>query len=159
MKFTENLSEAMEKLHTGGAFLTVRDGERINTMTISWGNIGYEWKMPVFVTLVRDSRYTKEFIDSAKKFTVTVPLDNSMRSALAYCGKNSGRDVDKFSECNITATEDAAIVCPSIVYVCEIVYSQRMDLSDFPLLKESDYSSGDIHTMYYGKIVEARRVD
>ncbi len=159
MKFTENLSEAMEKLHTGGAFLTSRDGDKINTMTISWGNIGFEWNMPIFVTLVRDSRYTKEFIDSAGRFTVTVPTDASMKSALAYCGSRSGRDVDKFAECKLEATEDAAIVCPSIVYVCEVVYSQRMDLSNFPKLAGAQYSSGDIHTMYYGKIVVARKGD
>lgn len=156
MKFTENLSEGMERLHTAGAFLTVRDGEKINTMTISWGNIGFEWKMPVFVTLVRETRYTKKLLDNAKRFTVTVPMDDSMKSALAYCGSKSGRDVDKFKECSLEATDDAAIVCPSIVYVCEVVYSQKMDLTDFPELAAAEYSSGNIHTMYYGKIVEAR---
>jgi len=74
-----------------GAFLTAMSDGKVNTMTISWGTIGIEWGEDVFVTLVRDSRFTKGFIDNSGKFTVTIPKDDSMKEALAICGTKSGR--------------------------------------------------------------------
>jgi hypothetical protein len=31
-----------------GAFLTVKSGEALNTMTIGWATIGYVWGKPIF---------------------------------------------------------------------------------------------------------------
>lgn len=53
-------------------------------MTISWGNIGFQWRKPVFIALVRESRYTKEFIDKSNEFTVTIPFGDSMKEELAF---------------------------------------------------------------------------
>ena len=44
-----------------GILLTTKRGEEVNTMTIGWGHIGIEWKVPIFVAYVRESRYTKQF--------------------------------------------------------------------------------------------------
>ena len=41
--FTEGLEEVMDNLHKGGAFLTAGDDKKCNTMTISWGSVGYMW--------------------------------------------------------------------------------------------------------------------
>ncbi|NMB08592.1 MAG: flavin reductase family protein, partial [Tissierellia bacterium] len=102
MDYTLNLVEALKSLEERGAFLTVKDNEnRVNTMTIGWGNIGYEWGRPVFIVLVRESRYTHELLENAKDFTVSIPLDNKMNKALGYCGSKSGRDYDKFKECDL----------------------------------------------------------
>ena len=40
MNFYENLEDAMKNLTTRGAFLTVKNNQGVNTMTISWGYIG-----------------------------------------------------------------------------------------------------------------------
>ena len=53
MKFYENLSVAMENLTKRGAFLTVKEGGKVNTMTISWGYVGFSWNKPFFVAMVR----------------------------------------------------------------------------------------------------------
>jgi aminoglycoside phosphotransferase (APT) family kinase protein len=60
-----------------GAFLTVRAGEALNTMTIGWATIGYVWRKPVFMVLVRDSRHTFGIIEKAADFTVSVPIPHS----------------------------------------------------------------------------------
>ena len=40
MDYTLNLVEALKSLEERGAFLTVKDNEnRVNTMTIGWGNM------------------------------------------------------------------------------------------------------------------------
>lgn len=42
--FTNNIEEALDNLYVGGAFFTVGDSVKANTMTISWGSIGYMWE-------------------------------------------------------------------------------------------------------------------
>ena len=41
-----------------GVFLTVKEGESVNTMTVGWGNVGYIWNKPVLMVPVRYSRHT-----------------------------------------------------------------------------------------------------
>lgn len=159
IKFTEHLEKGMELLHTQGAFLTVKAGDKINTMTISWGNVGYEWNRPIFTVLVRKSRYTFDFMESSDNFTVSIPLTKDLKKALAVCGSKSGRDIDKFKECNLNLENSKKVSTPIIGecelhYECKIVYKQEMN-PDF-LSKdiiESSYADGDYHTLYYGEIV------
>ena len=50
MNFYENLEDAMKNLTTRV--------QGVNTMTISWGYIGFSWNKPYFVAMVRPQRYT-----------------------------------------------------------------------------------------------------
>ncbi len=142
-----------------GAFLTTKKGERVNTMTISWGYTGIEWGEDVFIAMVRDSRFTKPFIDETGYFTVTLPLDDSMKEALAFCGTKSGRDFDKIKECSLKLREGRKtavpiIDCKAIAVECQVMYAQRMDEKLMsPDFKEKFYNSGDLHTLYHGKIL------
>ncbi len=126
-------------------------------MTIGWGNIGYEWGRPVFLVLVRGSRYTHELLENAKDFTISIPFDNKMNKALGYCGSKSGRDFDKFKECNLEIIDSKSVESPAIgncqmIYECKIVYKHNMDLDalDWGGIKDEWYSKGDGHTIYYG---------
>ena len=49
----------LDTAFSSGAFLCSGD----NVMVASWGMIGVMWGKKVFVAPVRESRYTKEFID------------------------------------------------------------------------------------------------
>ncbi|NMA85883.1 MAG: flavin reductase family protein [Tissierellia bacterium] len=156
-----NLVESLKNLQERGAFLTVKDQkDRINTMTIGWGNIGYEWGRPVFLVLVRGSRYTHELLENAKDFTISIPFDNKMNKALGYCGSKSGRDFDKFKECNLEIIDSKSVESPAIgncqmIYECKIVYKHNMDLDALDWgIKDEWYSKGDGHTIYYGEIVD-----
>ncbi len=160
VNFTENLERGMESLRTQGAFLIVRSGEKIDTMTIGWGNVGYVWNRPIFTVMVRKSRYTHELIENSDNFTVSIPLNKNLKSALTVCGSKSGRDIDKFKECNLTLENSKKVDTPIISecelhYECKIVYKQEMNselLSND--IVESSYKDGDYHTLYYGEIVE-----
>ena len=44
--------------------VTAGDASRFNTMTASWGGVGYLWNKPVVFVFVRPERYTFEFIES-----------------------------------------------------------------------------------------------
>ncbi|MGH4119744.1 flavin reductase family protein [Clostridium sp.] len=159
VNFTENLEKGMRFLHTQGAFLTVKSGEKINTMTISWGNVGYEWNRPIFTVLVRKSRYTHDLIENSDDFTVSIPLSKDLKNALAVCGSKSGRDIDKFKECKLTPEDSRNVDTPIIGecelhYECKIVYKQDMNPKLLSKdVAESSYADGDYHTLYYGEIV------
>lgn len=159
MSFTLNLENTMNYLHKQGAFLTTRNDKTTNTMTISWGNIGFEWNRPIFTILVRKSRYTHEIIDKSQEFSVSVPFNDNFKKALALCGSKSGRDLDKITESGLTLREGQVIATPSIVgcemvYECKVVYQQDMDPNLLSKsIKDSAYKNDDYHTIYYGEIL------
>lgn len=159
--FINNMELGMESLHKSGAFLTVKSEDKVNIMTISWGNIGFEWGKPIFTVLVRKSRYTHDFLEKSKEFTVSIPTDSSYKEALSFCGTNSGRDVDKITKCNIALLDSSSVATPvvkgcEVCYECKIVYSQDMDLSKLSpeLVTYSSYNEGNEHTFYFGEIVK-----
>ena len=53
------------------ALVTAGNKEKANTMTVSWGGVGVLWGKNVAFIFVRDSRYTKEFIDANEFFSIT----------------------------------------------------------------------------------------
>ena len=52
----------LENVGKGVLMTTAADG-KVNTMTIGWGTLGIQWKKPIFIAFVRQSRYTKELLD------------------------------------------------------------------------------------------------
>lgn len=161
--YLQNAEETMKKI-TRGAFLTVRAGSQVNTMTIGWATIGFVWKKEVFMVAVRDSRHTFSLMETSDNFTVTVPLDTSFREAVAFCGTKSGRDVDKFRECGLRQKEavhvtSPVIDIPGIHYECRIIYKSAMN----PDLLDTDfnqlYPERDYHTLYFGEILACYETD
>lgn len=152
------LNEFVEQLPKG-AFLTVKSVEKVNTMTIGWGLGGIMWSKPMLMVAVRYSRYTYELIEKANDFTVSVPKFNTMKEELMFCGTKSGRDYDKFKECNLTLMNVEESTIPIIKecdlhFVCRKVYQQSME----PSLIKSDnvankYKDNNFHVMYYGEIL------
>jgi flavin reductase (DIM6/NTAB) family NADH-FMN oxidoreductase RutF len=151
-------SQALEILQKG-AFLTTQAQGKVNTMTIGWGSVSFLWRKPMFLVMVRPSRHTHGMIDAAKEFTVTLPLDDQLKEALALCGSKSGRDMDKLAAAGLTALPGQKIATPVIAgncihYECRVVYRQDMDQDALAaMLQHSCYASGDYHTLYYGEIV------
>ncbi len=156
MKFNEKLSEAMEHFSTRGGFLTVKGNGIENTMTISWGFVGFIWNKPHFIVVVRPQRYTRQAIDGADSFTVSVPFGN-LKQELGICGTKSGADIDKKQV--VTFKPARSVSSPvidgcSVYYECKISYRDAFDeglLPDF--IKESFYKD-DYHLIFFGEIVD-----
>jgi flavin reductase (DIM6/NTAB) family NADH-FMN oxidoreductase RutF len=147
---------AMDKIRKG-AFLTVRAGDRLNTMTIGWATIGFCWQKPIFMVAVRDSRHTFGIIEDATDFTVTIPAGD-MQKEIMFCGTKSGRDMDKFAECGLTTARSLQVASPIIDlpglhFECRIVYKSAMDPSHLVPEYESLYPQKDYHTLYFGEIL------
>jgi len=160
LRFTDNLEQALECLKEKGAFLTVKNEETRNTMTIGWANIGYEWFRPIFTVLVRKSRYTYTVIEKSDEFTVSIPIDDSMKEAINFCGTKSGREMDKYKACGLKLKNGQVTNTPvidgcGIYYECKIVYKQEINpafLSE-DIKKVYGDNNPDYHTLYYGEIV------
>jgi len=156
--YLANADEIMEKI-TKGAFLTVKSGDRVNTMTIGWATIGFVWQRKVFMVAVRDSRHTFQLMEEADNFTVSIPADTSCKDALMFCGTKSGRDHDKFKECNLVQKPAAQVASPVIDipgthYECKIVYKTAMDSAFLDNALEKLYPNKDYHTLYFGEILD-----
>ncbi len=142
-----------------GAFLTVKSGNKINTMTIGWGSIGFIWRRPMMMVMVRYSRFTHELIKDATDFSVSVPLDGHLKKTLAEVGSKSGRDLNKFDAFEITPEAARSINSPVIadcglIYECRILYKQPMEPGILDeVLEDKWYHDKDYHVLYYGEIV------
>lgn len=84
--------------------ITAGTPEKYNTMTASWGCIGWLWNKPVAVIFVRPERYTHDFVEAGDYVTLSF-LGNTPEARRIYnfCGSKSGRDYDKAKETGLTA--------------------------------------------------------
>ncbi len=161
--FNDYIKLAMEILPKG-AFLTTKSEGMVNTMTIGWGYLGFAWGMPTAAVMVRESRFTKIAMDKEMEFTLTFPLDDSLKKELGYCGTKSGRDTDKIADCGFELLEGKTVStpvinCKSLVFECKTlaVTNQTSDLS-VPEIKEKWYKNGDLHTFYFAKVVNCYKI-
>lgn len=150
----------ISQLGQGGAFLTVALGDKVNTMTVGWTTLGRMWNKPICVVPVRFSRYTRQLIQEADSFTLSVPLDGNLREALAYCGSKSGRDVDKFRELDLKQRPGTVVSSPGIdgcdiIVECRVVHKQTLEpLNLAPEIKDKWYVDDDYHILFYGEVVK-----
>ena len=161
-EYAPQILEAVDK----GVLLTAKADGKVNPMTIGWGTMGIQWKKPVFIVFVRQSRYTKALLDKNPEFTINIPIGTCDKNILSVCGRESGRDVDKIQKLGLTLVEGETVSVPGILQLpltleCKVIYKQDQELSALDeVSRERFYKSGtrddgDFHTAYYGEISAA----
>ena len=132
--------------------------EAFNTMTASWGGVGYLWNQPVAFVFVRPERYTYEFMEANSHFTLSF-LEEAHRNAHKICGFHSGRDMDKAKAAGLTIANhaDGNLIFDQarMTLGCRKLYSDMLDAGNFieRELTERWYGSkGGYHRMYIGGI-------
>lgn len=157
--YTDHYPAVIDALSSRGLLLGSYDASgKANIMTIGWGALGSVWGEPMWIVLVRPTRYTFQCIEHTGCFTVNVPTEGQ-GMACATCGTLSGRDTDKFAECGLTAQRATSVLAPAvdecpIVYECQVVHSN--DVAPEKLTEDilgGAYVDGNFHRVYYGKIV------
>lgn len=158
--------EIMGKV-SDGVLLTTKRGEQVNSMTISWGGLAVEWGKLLFIAYVRESRFTREFLDSTGEFTVNLPVGNFDKKITAVCGSKSGRDMDKIADLGLTLEEPEEVGAPGIrelplTLECRVVFKQEQDLNNLDAADmkrwypDAEYNGGpNKHTAFYAEIVAA----
>ena len=137
--------------------ITAGTKESYNTMTASWGAIGELWNKDVCFIFIRPQRYTLEFTEREEYFTLSF-FGEEYKKALAFCGRNSGRDCDKAKETGLTPMEidgSMSFEESETVIVCNKLFYQDIDPEGF-VDKTIDgvcYPEKDYHRMYVGEVV------
>lgn len=90
--------------------------EKPNAITIAWTGIINSDPVKTYVS-IRPSRYSYELIKGSGKFVINLTTEALVR-ATDFCGVRSGRDMDKFDKCGITASpafelEDTPVIAES----------------------------------------------
>lgn len=137
--------------------ITAGSKEKVNTMTASWGGLGVLWGKNVVYIFVRDSRYTKEFIDANDTFSLTFFEGN--HPALKYLGTVSGREEDKIAGARFHTNysgDTPFIDEGNLVFLCKKLSATRMSADQFidVNIASTFYKDNDMHTMYVGEITQ-----
>ena len=162
VEYTMLLRETLRKLTDPGLLLVSLDERgKANPMTIGWGTPGVIWGRPMFLVLVRPSRYTYRCIERSGDFTVNVPAAG-MEDFVAFCGSASGRDHDKLAEKGMTASPSLKVSSPIIQeciahYECRVVHKNDVIPDELEgNISNTFYPSGDFHRVYFGEILVVR---
>lgn len=150
------------KIGTEWMAVTAGNDKKANTMTASWGTIGVLWGKNVVSIFVRDSRYTKEFIDKNDTFSLTFfdMSDKENKLALKYFGAVSGRTEDKIANAKIHldyASDGTPYIDEgNLVLICRKLSATKLLPEQFfdDSIDSTWYKDKDYHTMYVAEVIE-----
>ena len=97
--------------------------EKPNVFTVAWA--GTVCTHPPMISIsVRPGRFSYPLIRESGEFVLNLPFA-SMARAVDLCGVKSGRDVDKFALCGLTAVPAAGVSAPA-VEECPVRFSCKV---------------------------------
>ena len=150
----------IKAIGTDWMLITAGDHVAHNTMTASWGGVGFMWNKPIAIAVIRPQRFTYEFTEREPMLTLSF-LDEEYRQALTYCGTHSGRDENKISKAGLSVafTDDdvPAISQARLVLECRKLYTDMLREENFldKSIIEKWYPAKDYHKAYILEITHA----
>ncbi|MFW9915086.1 MAG: flavin reductase family protein [Candidatus Thorarchaeota archaeon] len=92
--------------------LSVGEGPDANIITLSWvANVNSI--PPSIAAGVRPERHSYHLLKETEDFVVNIPTEDQLRATI-ICGTKSGRNINKWQECNFTPMPSAKILSPMI---------------------------------------------
>lgn len=150
--------DALDLIGKQWMLVTAGNEEKYNTMTASWGGIGWLWNKPVAFIFIRPERYTHEFIEAGERLTLSFYAED-YRKALQLCGTKSGRDTDKVAETGLTpvALESGAMTFGEarLTLDCHKLFKASMQEANFldkELVEKWYGTHGGMHDVYVVEI-------
>lgn len=140
------------------ALVTVKQGDKINTLTIGWGGFGVLWQKYVATIYIRPCRYSKELLDRADGFSITF-LPEKYRKTLMYLGTASGREEDKIAKSGLTLEFEDGIPYfkeGKLVYITRKIYEDAFHEEQFTdkSIAQKIYPQKDFHAFYLAEIIK-----
>ncbi|MDR1892458.1 MAG: flavin reductase [Oscillospiraceae bacterium] len=108
--------------------------KKYNMMTASWGALGEMWGADVATAVLRPQRYTREFMEANKTFSLSFYGGGAKKTIHSVCGSKSGRDLDKAEAAGLTPVFSDGTVYFSearLVLVCEKIYTYDIEPEKF----------------------------
>ena len=160
IKITDITENPFKLIGSDWMLITAKKADgSVNTMTASWGGVGVLWNKNVCFVFIRPQRYTYEFTEEAAEFTLSF-YPESMRDALTFCGRNSGRDIDKIKKAGLVSAHlDDTVYFEGAKLVLKVkkLYKSRLEKDSFidMSIPETVYPTGDYHYVYICEITKA----
>lgn len=141
-----NRPELYQHYPAVAAVVTVQHGERKNALACAWHS-ALSFAPPYYGVLISAKRYSYQLILDASAFAVNF-LPFEQVDLIAKVGRNSGRDLDKFSAFRIAVEDQPDALAPILkdayaVYECRLV---------------ARHPCGD-HDLFVGEIVRAYQAE
>lgn len=155
MKLKANVSALWLKQWMVLAAGTIDD---FNAMTVGWGSIGGMWGKPFVQVVVRPGRYTFQYMEKYRTFTISL-FPEEYKKALVVLGTKSGRDCDKIAESGLSVVPSKMVEAPAfeeaeLIMECRKTYWQDMNPENFlDRAIDEHYPQKDHHRIYYGEII------
>jgi len=115
---------------------------KLNIITLAW-SIPTSTRPPMLAISVSPKRLSHKIISGTKEFVVNVPTMDIVKETL-FCGRRSGRRLDKFKEAGLTPLK-AKMVKPPIIKEC---------IAHLECKLSQQVTTGD-HTIFVGEIIAA----
>lgn len=130
-----------------------------NMMTANWGGVGFLWRKNVCFVFIRPSRYTFEFTEKSDFMSLNF-FGEKYRDILNFCGRESGRNVNKMKECALTPflLESGTVAFKEARIVLDCKKISTASLKDFEFTDKSileHYADDDYHKLYICEIKDA----
>lgn len=142
--------------------VTAGNQDSYNTMTASWGGIGYIWERPSTFIFIRDTRYTYQFLLKNESFTLSF-FPEKYRRALRICGTSSGRDTNKVKEAGLTPLETPSGLMSfaeaRMIIECKKTLVQELDYNNLTepyktkIIEESYKNEPAKHQLFVSEII------
>ncbi len=132
---------------------------RTNSMTASWGGLGVMWNKNVVFTVIRDSRFTKQFVDYADTFSISFFDHEKHQKMFQYMGSTSGREEDKIMKSGLSLLLDGETPYfeeAACTMICRKMCCSPIKPEDFLIesIDQSFYQDKDYHNLYIGEILK-----
>jgi flavin reductase (DIM6/NTAB) family NADH-FMN oxidoreductase RutF len=105
------ITDATNPLQT--ILLTCRAGGKDNIITLDW-HMPLSFEPMMFAVSIGKTRFSLELVRSSKVFVANF-MGNVSEKDVLFCGRNSGRNVDKFAESGLEKEEAKTVDCPRVV--------------------------------------------
>lgn len=156
MGFDQMEFNPFDKIGKDWMLVTAGNEEKANTMTASWGGVGVMWGKNVVFVFIRDSRYTKEFIDREGRFSLSFPSEQ-YRKEMKFLGAVSGRNEDKIAEAKVHVGYYDGVPYideGNLILICKVMSCTPIKKEDYidSTIDGQWYASGDYHNMYVAEI-------
>ena len=143
-KIDVSIDLAYRLLHPRNTILVTCIGNdgKPNIITLAW-SMPVSLNPPIVAISIAPKRYSHKLIEETKEFVINIPTIEILKETL-YCGRVSGRNVDKFKETSLTPAPAKKVKAP-IIKEC---------ITHLECIVERQITAGD-HTLFLGKVVAA----
>jgi flavin reductase (DIM6/NTAB) family NADH-FMN oxidoreductase RutF len=143
-KLKVNLSSVYRLIHPMHTVLVSCAGKNreSNIITLAWV-MPTSINPPLVAVSIAPRRHSYKLIEETKEFVINIPTMDILNETL-FCGRRSGKTLNKFKETGLTASRSRKVKPPMIK---ECVAHLECKL-------QSQFKTGD-HTILIGEIVEA----